>query len=221
MKETLFKIQQEFKSSKNLVNDFAKFNYRNLESMLADLKPILAKYNCIITFNDDIVNVGAYNYIKSTATITSLNTNESISTTAFAREDETKTGMSAGQMTGCGSSYSRKYALCGLCAVNEEKDLDAMDNRPKYNKNSHIESQNNNDFEWQEERQPIAVIQPSKFERTTNPAEDLNNWFSSIPNPDPQTIKFYQYYMSKINNGQWKGAMDINRLHSNWMAKTA
>ena len=131
MKETLFKIQQEFKSSKNLVNDFAKFNYRNLEGMLADLKPILFKYNCIITFNDDIVNVGAYNYIKSTATITSLNTNESISTTAFAREDETKAGMSAGQMTGCGSSYSRKYALCGLCAVNEEKDLDSLDNRPK------------------------------------------------------------------------------------------
>ena len=39
--------------------------------------------------------------------------------------------MSAGQMTGCGSSYSRKYALCGLCAVNEEKDLDSFDNRPK------------------------------------------------------------------------------------------
>ena len=64
MKETLFKIQQEYKSSKNLVNDFAKFNYRNLEGMLGDLKPILYKYNCIITFNDDIVNVGNYNYIK-------------------------------------------------------------------------------------------------------------------------------------------------------------
>ena len=50
IKEILFKIQQEFKSSKNLVNDFAKFNYRNLECMLGDLKPILASYNCIITF---------------------------------------------------------------------------------------------------------------------------------------------------------------------------
>lgn len=226
MKETLFKIQQEFKSSKNLVNDFAKFNYRNLESMLADLKPILAKYNCIITFNDDIVNVGVYNYIKSTATITSLNTNESISTTAFAREDETKAGMSAGQMTGCGSSYSRKYALCGLCAVNEEKDLDAFDNRPKQPKaapkqviNDHREY-SNDELEWtpEDNRQPVAMVQMTK---QLTPAEELTQWYQSITNADPQTQRFYKYYLNKISTGQWKGAMDINRLYNNWMSRAA
>ena len=106
IKEILLKIQQEFKSGKNMVNDFAIFNYRNLECMLTDLKPILAKYNCIITFNDDVVNVGSINYIKSTATLTSVSDGESISSTAFAREEEAKAGMSAGQMSGCGSSYS-------------------------------------------------------------------------------------------------------------------
>lgn len=192
MKEILFKIQQEFKSSKNLVNDFAKFNYRNLEGMLTDLKPILAKYNCIITFNDDIVNVGAYNYIKSTATITSLTSNESISTTAFAREDETKAGMSAGQMTGCGSSYSRKYALCGLCAVNEEKDLDALDNKTK------------------------AVETPSKSN-----LEVLTEFCSSKKleegiNKD-ELLKFYNYYSKK----EFRGVMDVSKLWNRWIEKVA
>lgn len=203
MKETLFKIQQEFKSSKNLVNDFAKFNYRNLESMLADLKPILAKYNCIITFNDDIVNVGVYNYIKSTATITSLNTNESISTTAFAREDETKAGMSAGQMTGCGSSYSRKYALCGLCAVNEEKDLDAFDNRPKQ-----VKQVINEDLEWKPEGNFVAKVEMTK---TLTPAEQLTQWYQTTTHNDV-VDKFYNYWFNRLSANGWNGHFDLNNL---------
>ena len=220
MKETLFKIQQEFKSSKNLVNDFAKFNYRNLEGMLADLKPILFKYNCIITFNDDIVNVGAYNYIKSTATITSLNTNESISTTAFAREDETKAGMSAGQMTGCGSSYSRKYALCGLCAVNEEKDLDAFDNRPKQTKtapktviNDHREY-SNDELEWK----PDEPITPKK-DNLTMLTEFCGDKKNDETVDKKQLVRFFEFYKEKANG--WKGHFDIPKLYNNWMSKAA
>lgn len=208
MKETLFKIQQEFKSSKNLVNDFAKFNYRNLEGMLADLKPILAKYNCIITFNDDIVNVGAYNYIKSTATITSLNTNESISTTAFAREDETKAGMSAGQMTGCGSSYSRKYALCGLCAVNEEKDLDSLDNRPK-SKPQPTQQPYNNDHK--EEELIWKPDEPIKDNKTLLTEFCASKKMEEGINKD-ELIKFYNYYSKK----EFKGVMDVSKLWNRW-----
>lgn len=209
MKETLFKIQQEFKSSKNLVNDFAKFNYRNLESMLADLKPILAKYNCIITFNDDIVNVGAYNYIKSTATITSLNTNESISTTAFAREDETKAGMSAGQMTGCGSSYSRKYALCGLCAVNEEKDLDAFDNRPIQPKKTTTNSkpiQTENSLEWQEDKKDNITLLTEFCKEKSKEVTDRT-----------KLEGFFRYYQNRASD--WRGAFNPQALFEKWMAK--
>lgn len=203
MKEILFKIQQEFKSSKNLVNDFAKFNYRNLEGMLADLKPILAKYNCIITFNDDIVNVGVYNYIKSTATITSLNSNESISTTAFAREDEIKAGMSAGQMTGCGSSYSRKYALCGLCAVNEEKDLDSFDNRPKSKPST-----------------PVTTTSTPVEEKNDKPVvsnqEALKAFCTMTKTPDNEKnlLRFYNYYLAKCDG--WQGVMNFMQLWENW-----
>lgn len=128
--EILFEIQQRLKSNKDCFNDFAKFAYRNIEGILAELKPLLAQYKCTITFNDEIVNIGGYNYIKSTAILTSQE-GESVSATSWAREDIDRAGMMAGQMTGCSSSYSRKYALCGLCAINEEKDLDSVNDKPK------------------------------------------------------------------------------------------
>lgn len=180
IREILFNIQQELKSSKNLFNEFAKFNYRNLEGILADLKPILAKYNCTITFNDKIVNVGTFNYIESTATLTNTE-GETISVTSFAREDESKAGMSAGQMTGCSSSYSRKYALCGLCAINEEKDLDSMDNTPKQAKNSPTEPYKDN----------LTILTEFCAEKKLEENVDKD-----------QLLKFYNYYHSKV--GEWK-----------------
>ena len=41
------------------------------------------------------------------------------------REEETKKGMDASQITGSCSSYSRKYALNGLLAIDDTKDADA------------------------------------------------------------------------------------------------
>lgn len=180
IREILFNIQQELKSSKNLFNEFAKFNYRNLEGILADLKPILAKYNCTITFNDKIVNVGTFNYIESTATLTNTE-GETISVTSFAREDENKAGMSAGQMTGCSSSYSRKYALCGLCAINEEKDLDSLDNTPKQAKNSPTEPSKDN----------LTILKDFCAEKKLEENVDKD-----------QLLKFYNFFSSKV--GEWR-----------------
>lgn len=130
MMKELFEIQQKLKSNKDKFNDFAKYAYRNLEDILSDMKPLLKEYGCTITFNDEIVNVGAYNYIKSTAILTNSE-GKTWQSVGWAREDNDRAGMSAGQLTGCCSSYSRKYALCGMCAICEEKDLDALDNRGK------------------------------------------------------------------------------------------
>lgn len=130
MMKELFEIQQKLRSNKDNFNDFAKFAYRKLEDILSDLKPLLKEYGCTITFNDEIVNVGVYNYIKSTVLLTNSE-GKTCQSIGWAREDDGRAGMSAGQLTGCCSSYSRKYALCGLCAICEEKDLDAMDNRVK------------------------------------------------------------------------------------------
>lgn len=123
----LVKIQQELNAPKGQFNAFSKFNYRSCEDILEALKPFLSEANLTLTANDEVVEVGTRFYIKATYTL-SDGTN-SISSYAFAREAETKTGMDLSQITGATSSYARKYALNGLFAIDDAKDADTQDNR--------------------------------------------------------------------------------------------
>lgn len=127
IQDALRKIQVELKCAKTLHNNFGNFNYRNVESILEALKPLLKENNCILTLSDDIVMVGDRFYIKATATITQ--DKESISTSAFAREALDKKGMDTAQITGACSSYARKYALGGLFLLDDNEDIDSKDNR--------------------------------------------------------------------------------------------
>ena len=122
--ETLLQIQQKFRAVKDQRNDFGGFNYRNVEVMLTELKPILAEYDAVITFCDEIIERGGRCYVESTATLHTAD--GEVSCKASAREQETKKGMDAAQITGACSTYARKYALCGLLAVDDgSKDPDA------------------------------------------------------------------------------------------------
>lgn len=47
-------------------------------------------------------------------------------TCAYAREEETKKGMDAAQITGSCSSYARKYALNGLFLIDDAQDPDGQ-----------------------------------------------------------------------------------------------
>jgi hypothetical protein len=49
---------------------------------------------------------------------------DAIDITAYAREEDTKKGMDASQITGAASSYARKYALNGLLLIDDTKDAD-------------------------------------------------------------------------------------------------
>jgi hypothetical protein len=125
--ELLNKIQKELKAPKNLRNTFGNYNYRSAESILDAVKPLLESGT--ITCSDELVMIGTRFYVKATATLS--DGKESISTTAFAREAETKKGMDESQITGATSSYARKYALNGLFAIDDIKDSDSLDNREK------------------------------------------------------------------------------------------
>ena len=206
IKEKLFNLQQEFKSSKDMVNDFANFKYRNLENMMAHLKPILKKYNCIILFNDDIINVGISNYIKSTVSLIDVETNETISVGAVAKEDENRAGMMAGQMSGCSSSYSRKYALCGLLAVNEEKDLDSLDIKPKAPK------QINNNTPVDENKNPKSTL------------EALTEFCSQKKNEEGidvnELTKYFNYYSKMIENNSLRiNPFNPSKQWDNWIKR--
>ncbi|MCV5137929.1 ERF family protein, partial [Escherichia coli] len=66
--------------------------------------------------------IGNRYYVKATATLS--DGEDVIAVTAYAREEESKKGMDASQLTGATSSYARKYALNGLFCIDDAKDPD-------------------------------------------------------------------------------------------------
>ena len=67
--EKLNRIQVELKAPKNSYNNFGKYKYRNLESILEALKPLLDKYKCVLLLNDSIEMLGNMDY-SSNITVT-------------------------------------------------------------------------------------------------------------------------------------------------------
>ena len=117
-------IQSALKAPKSQYNEFGKYKYRKAEDILESVKPLLAKNGCTLTCTDELVLIGDRYYIKATATITAIEDGSSVSTTAFAREEEEKKGMDGSQVTGASSSYARKYALNGLLCIDDTADSD-------------------------------------------------------------------------------------------------
>ena len=129
----LFQLQQEFKSVKNQENKFGKYNFRNIEIMLSELKPLLNKLGLVITFNEEFINDG---FLKSTVSLIDTEDGETVSTNSICAIDSDVKGMSNSQATGCALTYSRKYSLQALLAIDDGKsDPDSL-NGNDFNNNS-------------------------------------------------------------------------------------
>ena len=124
LKEKLLNIQAELKAPKGQFNSFGNYKYRSCEDILEAVKPLLMKYKTILTISDELTQVGDRYYVRATATITDIEDAEYYSNTAYAREEESKKGQDASQITGTASSYARKYALNGLFLIDDTKDAD-------------------------------------------------------------------------------------------------
>ncbi len=124
MKE-LNEIQVKLDAPKNQFNAFGKYKYRSCEDIMLGLKPHLMALGCSVTLSDEVIMIGDRIYVKATATITNKEGEEK-NTTAFARESLMKKGMDEAQVTGSASSYARKYALNGLFAIDDSKDMDYL-----------------------------------------------------------------------------------------------
>lgn len=131
--EKLACIQQALKAPKDQYNDFGNYKYRSCESILEAVKPLLKESKLVLTLTDSVEAIGNRVYIKATATLIDggVVPAESIAVSAFAREEETKKGMDASQVTGAASSYARKYALNGLFCIDDNKDSDATNTHGK------------------------------------------------------------------------------------------
>lgn len=123
-RERVIALQNELKAPKSRYNSFAKYAYRSCEDILEAVKPLCHKYGLLLNICDDLVMVGERYYIKATATLRDCLSDESISSTAFAREDENKKGYDQSQLSGSCSSYCRKYCLNALLLCDDQKDSD-------------------------------------------------------------------------------------------------
>lgn len=129
--DILHDIQQELAAPKNLTNKFGGYQYRNKEGILSAVKPLLPE-GCVILVNDDLVEIAGRFYVKSTATI--MRGTEHFHATGWAREQDEKKGMDAAQITGAASSYSGKYSLNNLLAIDDSSlDPDATNKHGKDN----------------------------------------------------------------------------------------
>lgn len=122
--EKLSQVQNELKAPKGQKNTFGNYKYRSCEDILEALKPLLQKNKLALVLSDELVNIGDRYYIKAMAILHDLEEESNISNSAYAREEETKKGMDASQITGTASSYARKYALNGLFNIDDTKDAD-------------------------------------------------------------------------------------------------
>lgn len=160
--EKLVKIQCELQALKNQHNDFGGYDYRSCEDILNGLKPFLKELKLVLilqdsieVFDDDTTIVDSKEnktltckkrvYIKATAKLIDEDKTVIAESSAYAREEVVKKGMDASQITGASSSYARKYALCGLFAIDDGNDPDKTNKYKKdVNENKPADNGNGN-----------------------------------------------------------------------------
>lgn len=124
-------IQSKLFVPKGEFNSFGKYPYRSCEDILKTVKPILTENKCTLFLNNDLLKFDDRFYVEATATLVDLESGETLSVKAQAREEADKKGMDGSQVTGASSSYARKYALAGLFCIDNEKDSDATNDTPR------------------------------------------------------------------------------------------
>lgn len=117
--EKMLRMRLAIRLPKIEYNQEGNYPFRNAEAMLGIIKPILAQENLTIKISDEVVAVGPFNYVKSTATIVDVETGETESAVGWGREGDNQPPLVPAMITGATSSYAHKYALQGLLAIDD------------------------------------------------------------------------------------------------------
>ncbi|MDO5716400.1 MAG: ERF family protein [Tissierellia bacterium] len=119
-------LQQELEVGKERYNQFGNFWHRSTEDIVRYLKPLMKKHGLLLLMKDELVHKGDRYYIEAQVSLIDIEAEgEGVSTTAYAREADSKPKFDPAQLTGSASSYARKYALGGLLAIDDSQDPDA------------------------------------------------------------------------------------------------
>lgn len=175
-------VQRELKAPKGQRNSYGGYNYRSCEDILEAVKPLTTKFGLILVVSDEIEQVGERYYIKATATL-SDSTGSYVSNTAYAREELSRKGMDASQITGAASSYARKYALNGLFAIDDTKDADAT---------------NKGQDEPKQTKEPTKA-QATKQLQAAKTVEELKELFAALPDTLRQDADIVTLCREKAN----------------------
>lgn len=143
MEKTIYKklmeVQGSLKANKSRFNKFGGFSYRSAEDILEAVKPLLKQNGLVLVCSDNIEN----GILTATYSLIDIESGETLQNSSVAIIGEHK-GMSAEQVTGCASSYARKYALNGMFAIDDSSaDPDSLDNS-RQNVSANDNSQNKN-----------------------------------------------------------------------------
>ena len=130
MKLTL--IQNEMKAPKSQYNQFGKFNYRTTDEIQYFLKPLCAKYHTQVVPSTECVWLGSDArgafFQKAMVSMVDADSGELIAeSTAMAREDDDRKGMSAPQASAAAAQFAVKRALEQLLMLDgSAPEVDAM-----------------------------------------------------------------------------------------------
>ncbi len=127
MTDILATIQRSLKAPKDKENKFGGYNYRNAESILRAFKEVQPE-GVSLTMSDAITFIGDRLFLVATVKLHHggqvIGEAQGAAMHALAKK-----GMDDAQITGACSSYARKYALCGLFAIDDSTDdPDSKDN---------------------------------------------------------------------------------------------
>ena len=125
--EKINKIQVELKATKDNRNKFGNYNYRSAEDIYNALKPFLKEDKLILLFDEKIRIENERELLTSTIEIIDVeNPVEKITKSIDVIIAKPKNGNDLTQTTGVSISYARKYLMCGVFTIDNEKDNDAI-----------------------------------------------------------------------------------------------
>ncbi|MCI5792820.1 MAG: ERF family protein [Lachnospiraceae bacterium] len=196
--EKLSAVQTTLKAPKGQYNDYGNFKYRSCEDILEAVKPLCAANKAIVMLTDTVELIGNRYYIKAFVTFRDLESDAEITSTAYAREDESKKGMDGSQVTGAASSYARKYALNGLFCIDDTKDSDTNEMRVELEARA-AQSQTR---QTQRTTQKQTAKQPQPYEVNNPTAKDVQALAKEVNENLETKARLIAYWNKMSKHGQ-------------------
>lgn len=113
--EALVAIQSELKAPKD--QNAGRYRYRNIEDINEAVKPLASAHGCAVVYSDSFTDSGT---CVSTCTLV-CDDGGTLSADGVAYINRSPKNMSIEQASGAASSYARKYAACGLFAIDSSE----------------------------------------------------------------------------------------------------